>query len=102
MFTELINTFSNSQANKSSKLEAFYKAIKPHPHFLSLVRNRESILPQLCENLTLKTFKKKDIIFTRNQAVKDLYWLLEGEVGCWEKKNHDEIEVEIKTIADIK
>lgn len=101
MFSELINEFSRIGSTKESRLEAFTKAVSQHEHFTNLIRTHEDVLGKLCESFKLQELPNETVIYTRNSNVKDMYWILQGHIGCWEKKSKEELDYEQRLIGEI-
>ena len=101
MFSELINEFSRDGSTKESRLEVFSKAVIQHEHLKNLIRTHEDVIGKLCESFRLEELPNETVIYTRNSVVKDMYWILEGQIGCWEKKTKEELDYEQRLLAEI-
>ncbi|KAL4512124.1 hypothetical protein ABPG72_005126 [Tetrahymena utriculariae] len=95
-YQNLISEYLNENSTLESKQRAVMKAIYQNPHFYNMIKRQEDKINRLVSAFKIREFNRKDIVYRHNQPVKEVYWILEGQMSCWDKKTDQDINTEMK------
>ncbi|EAR86490.2 cyclic nucleotide-binding domain protein (macronuclear) [Tetrahymena thermophila SB210] len=95
-YHNLIQEYQNGNSTMESKQRAFMKAIYQTPHFYNMIKRQEDKINRLVSAFKIREFNRKDIVYRHKQPVKEIYWILEGQMSCWDKKTDQDINTEMK------